>query len=71
VERALEAFGAFDEAADGEELEAWVLGAVGRGVEAGFGGFLAHGFGGLGEGDVDADLGLLALEDTDKIAHLK
>lgn len=50
VEGAMEVFGAGDEALDGEELEAGVAGAVGGGIEARLGGFLAHGFGGLGEG---------------------
>ena len=42
--------------------------AVGGGVEACFSGFFLHGLGGFGEGDVDADLGLLALEDADEVA---
>src|SRR5205823_10581671 len=70
VEGALEVFVAFEEVFDGEELEAGVAAAVVRGVEAGFGGFLLHGFGGLFEGDVDADFGLLALEDAYEVADL-
>ncbi len=53
------------ETADGEELKAGVTGAVGGGVE---GGFAAHGGGGFGEGDEDADLGFFALEHTDEVA---
>ena len=68
VEGALEALGAGEEAFDGEELEAGVFAAVGGGVEARFGGLFLHGLGGFGEGDVDADLGALALEDSDEVA---
>lgn len=68
VEGALEVLGAFEEAPDGEELEAGVLGAVGEGVEAGFCGFALHGSGGLSERDVDADLSLLAVDDADEVA---
>ena len=64
MEGALEVLGSGEEAFDGEELEARVAAAVGGGVEAGFGGFFLHGLGGFGEGDVDADLGLFALEDA-------
>ena len=68
VEGALDVFVAFEEVFDGEELEAGVAAAVVRGVEAGFGGLLLHGFGGFFEGDVDADVGALALEDSDEVA---
>ena len=43
--------------------------SAGGGVEAGFGGFALHGLGGFFEGDVDADLGFLALEDADEVAE--
>ena len=62
MEGALEALGA------GEELETGIFAAVGGGVEASFGGFFLHGLGGCGKGDVDADLGALALEDSDEVA---
>ena len=73
--RALDGFGSFEEVADGEELDAGELaalgaGGAGRGVEAGFGGLAEHGFGWFLEGDVDADLGLLALQDADEVADL-
>jgi hypothetical protein len=68
VEGALDVLVAFEEVFDAEELEAGVSAAVVRGVEAGFGGFLLHGFGGFFEGDVDAYLGALALEDSDEVA---
>jgi hypothetical protein len=70
VEGALDVLVSFDEVLDGEELEAGVAAAVVRGVEAGFGGFLLHGFGGFFEGDVDADLGFFSLEDADEVANL-
>jgi hypothetical protein len=68
VEGALDVFVAFEEVFDGEELEAGVAAAVVRSVEAGFGGFLLHGFGGFFEGDVDTYVGLFALEDSDEVA---
>jgi hypothetical protein len=68
VEGALDGFGALEEFLDGEELDAGVFAAVAGGVEAGFGGLAPHGGGGLFEGDVDADLGTLALEDADEVA---
>jgi hypothetical protein len=75
VEGAFDGFVAFEEVADGEDLDAgeFVAGGAGgswRGVEAGFGGFAAHLAGGFGEGDVDEDFGLLALEDADEVADL-
>jgi len=70
VEGALDVLVALEEVFDGEELEAGVAAAVVRGVEAGFGGFLLHGFGGFFEGDVDSDLGALALEDADEVADV-
>jgi hypothetical protein len=74
-EGALDVLFAFDEVADGEELDAGVFvaggaGGAGRGVEAGLGGFALHGLGGLFEGDVDADFGFLTLEDADEVADL-
>ncbi|MCU1247701.1 MAG: hypothetical protein JWQ49_730 [Edaphobacter sp.] len=71
VEGTLDVLVAFEEVFDGEELEAGVAAAVVRGVETGFGGFLLHGFGGFFEGDVDADLGFLALEDADEVADFR
>ena len=70
---ALDVFVALDEVADGEELDAGELAALGagragRGVEAGFGGLAEHGLGGFLKGDVHADLGALALEDADEVA---
>jgi hypothetical protein len=70
VEGALDGAGAFEEFLDGEELDAGVFASVGGGVEACFGGFAAHGGGGFLEGDVNADFGLLALEDADEVADL-
>jgi hypothetical protein len=59
---------ALDEVVDGEELDAGVSAAVGGGVEACFRGFALHGAGGVGEGDLDADLGFFAVEDADEVA---
>ncbi len=75
MEGALDVFVAFDEVFDGEELDAGIFlagcaGNSGRGVETGLGGFALHRFGGFFEGDVDADFGLLALEDADEVADL-
>ena len=63
----MKALGAVEEPCDGEELKTRVAAAVGGGVEARFGGFALHGLGGFGEGDVDANLGALALEDADQV----
>ena len=52
---------------DGEDLEAWVGGAVGGFVESGLGGFTEHGFGGLLKAEKDADLGYFADEDTGEV----
>ena len=68
MEGAFYTFVAFEEVFDGEELDAGVFAFVGWGVEAGFGGFALHGFGGLFEADVDADFGFLALEDSDEVS---
>lgn len=65
MERPLDVFVAFEEVFNGVELEAGVAAAVRRGVEACVGGFFLHGFGGFFEGEVDADLGALAVEDSD------
>ena len=72
---ALDGFGSFEEVADGEELDAGEFAAIcagraRRGVEAGFGGLAEHGFGWFLERDVDADLGLLALQDAHEVADL-
>lgn len=70
VERALNGFIAFKKVLDGEELKARIAASILRSIEARFGCFLLHWFSGFFKGDVDADLGLLALENSDEIADL-
>src|SRR5579863_1417926 len=74
--RVVDAF-AFEKFGDSENLQAWVVQvfraafAPGRFVDSGSGGFGAHGFGGVFEGDEDADFGFFAFDDAAQIADMR
>ena len=56
---------------DGEDLKPGPRAIVAGAVEAGFGGFFEHGFGGLVKRNKDADLGLFAFENAAQVADLR